>query len=124
MESISFPLQSEFAHAFAREWIDAWNSLDLERILSHYSDNVTLISPVAVQRMGNGTVQGKAALRDYFRTGIAKNPDFRFDLAEVFWGVETVALVDSSSFRTARTIEVMQLAPSGLVQSVWANYNE
>ena len=35
--------------AFAREWIDAWNAHDLERILSHYSDEIVFTSPVAAQ---------------------------------------------------------------------------
>lgn len=124
MESVSFPLQPAFAHAFAHEWIDAWNSHDLDRILSHYSDEVTLISPVALQRLGNATVQGKAALRAYFHAGLQAYPDFRFDLADAFWGVDTLALLYASSFRTARTVEVMQLSPTGLVQRVWANYND
>ncbi|HTV81468.1 MAG TPA: nuclear transport factor 2 family protein [Acidobacteriaceae bacterium] len=124
METVAFPLQSSFVHSFAHEWIDAWNSHDLERILSHYSADVTLISPVALQRLGNSTVQGKTALRGYFRGGLEKYPDFRFDPGDVFWGVDTVALLYSSSFRTARTVEVMQLSSSGLVFRVWANYDE
>jgi ketosteroid isomerase-like protein len=27
------------AEAFASEWIEAWNSHDLDRILAHYSDD-------------------------------------------------------------------------------------
>ena len=30
---------------FAKEWVEAWNSHELERVLSHYDDAVTLISP-------------------------------------------------------------------------------
>lgn len=124
METVAFPLQSAFVRRFAREWIDAWNSHDLDRILSHYDDAIILISPVALQRTGNGSIHGKAALREYFRGGLEKYPDFRFNLSETFWGVDTIALLYSSSFRTARTAEVMQLAGSGLVTRVWANYDE
>src|SRR5207302_4356035 len=28
-----------WAEAFAREWVDAWNAHDLARILSHYTDD-------------------------------------------------------------------------------------
>ena len=40
------------AQAFADEWIEAWNSHDLDRILSHYSDDAELLSPVAAARLG------------------------------------------------------------------------
>ena len=35
------------AKRFAREWIEAWNSHDLDAILSHYATDVVLTSPVA-----------------------------------------------------------------------------
>lgn len=124
MESVSLPLEPAFVHQFAQDWIGAWNSHELERILAHYSPDVTLVSPVALKRLGNATVQGKAALHDYFRAGLEAYPDFRFTLHDTFWGVDTIALLYSSSFRTAQTVEVMQLAPDGLVVRVWANYNE
>ncbi len=124
MESPSFPLQAAFARQFAREWIDAWNSHDIDRILSHYADDIMLVSPVAFQRLGNSTVRGKAALRNYFQGGLDTFPDFRFDLIDVFRGVDTVALLYSSTFRTARTVEVMQFASPPLVARVWANYDE
>lgn len=120
----ALPLQAAFAQRFTHDWISAWNSHNLDRILSHYADDVVLVSPVALKRLGNASVQGKAALRDYFRAGLQAYPDFRFDLIDIFWGFDTIALLYSSSFRTARTVEVMQLAPSGLVSRVWANYNE
>jgi ketosteroid isomerase-like protein len=124
MNRVAFPLQSAFVQQFAEEWISAWNSHDIERILSHYADDVTLVSPVALKRLGNGTLRGKTALRDYFQGGLQAYPDFRFDLIDVFWGVDTTALLYSSSFRTARTVEVMQLASSGAILRVWANYDQ
>ncbi len=35
------------AAAFAREWLAAWNSHDLERILSHYATGIVFLSPFA-----------------------------------------------------------------------------
>jgi hypothetical protein len=34
------------AQEFAIEWIAAWNSHDLERILGHYADDVEVTSPL------------------------------------------------------------------------------
>ena len=64
MEDAILPLQSSFACEFAQDWVDAWNSHDLERILAHYDDQVLLVSPIALKLLGgDGTVRGKAALR-------------------------------------------------------------
>jgi hypothetical protein len=53
------------ARAFAAEWIAAWNSHDLDRVLSHYAANIVFLSPFAQQLVGNGRVSGLPALRAY-----------------------------------------------------------
>ena len=81
MEDAILPLQASFAREFAQDWVDAWNSHDLERILTHYDDEVLLVSPVALKLLsGDGMVRGKAALREYFLRGLEAFPDLRFDL--------------------------------------------
>jgi hypothetical protein len=126
MEHFSLPIQPAFARAFAQEWVEAWNSHDLDRILTHYADDVVLISPVALKLLNNGTgmVQGKSALRDYFQRGLTAYPDLRFDLFDVLWGVETIISYYANNFRGGNTAEVMQFAPSGKIMRVVANYNQ
>lgn len=125
MNSSIFPLQSEFAHGFGREWADAWNSHDLERILSHYADDAVLSSPVALQRFGgDGTIRGKAALGNYFARGLQAFPDLRFDLIEVLWGTETIVVVFHSSVRQGKAAEVMLLNAEAKVTRIWANYDQ
>jgi predicted ester cyclase len=126
MESRLFPLQGSFARQFAQEWTEAWNSHDLELILSHYDEDVRLVSPVALQlsKNGDGVLQGKSALREYFRRGLQAFPTLHFDLIEVFWGVETIVLCYANQVRGDKTAEVMQLTPAGKVNRVWANYDQ
>ena len=45
------------ASNFATEWIAAWNSHDLEAILSHYAPQVVLTSPVAAKLTGETSAQ-------------------------------------------------------------------
>ena len=108
----------------AREWVEAWNSHDLERILEHYEEDVTLTSPVAAERLGDaaGTVRGKGALRAYFALGLEVFPELHFDLIDVMWGVSSVVLYYVNQ-RGTMTGEVMELAPSGRVRRVLANYS-
>ena len=119
------PLQADFVRAFAQEWVEAWNSHDRERILSHYDDEVQLTSPVALKLLkGDGTVRGKPALRDYFQRGLQAFPNLQFDLIEVLWGVETIVLCYRNNVRGNKTAEVMLINAAGKILGVWANYDQ
>lgn len=123
MESSVLPLHEAFARQFAQEWIEAWNGHDLERVLEHYDDEVVLISPVALKVFGGELVQGKAALREYFRRGLEAFPNLRFDFFDVLWGIETIVVVYENNVRNSKAAEVMELSASGKVTRVWANYD-
>jgi hypothetical protein len=125
MEDAILPLQASFAREFAQDWVDAWNSHDLERILTHYDDQVLLVSPVALKLLGgDGTVRGKAALRKYFLRGLEAFPDLRFNLIEALWGTETIVVYYINNVRGSKTAEVMLLNSAGKIQRVWANYDQ
>jgi ketosteroid isomerase-like protein len=118
------PLDHDHAWALARDWVDAWNAHDLDRILTHYDEDVVLTSPVAAKRLDDpsGTVRGKAALRAYFAMGLEMFPELRFELVDVMWGVASVVLYYRNQ-RGTMTGELMELGSSGLVTRVLANYS-
>jgi hypothetical protein len=125
MENGRLPLQVSFARAFAEEWVNGWNSHDLERILAHYDDEVILTSPVALKLLGgDGTVRGKAALGEYFLRGLEAYPDLRFDLIDALWGTETIVICYINNVRGSKTAEVMLLNAAGKIRRVWANYDQ
>lgn len=125
MEHETPPIDAAAARRFAEEWIQAWNSHDLERILAHYSDDVTLCSPVIARLLGiaDGTLQGLPAVRDYFSRGLQAYPDLRFELIDVLWGLQTIVLYYRNQTE-GRTAEVMQLNAGGKVCRMWANYSQ
>lgn len=125
MDEALLPLQGAFAREFAQDWVEAWNSHDLERILTHYDDEVQLTSPVALKLLnGDGTVRGKAALREYFLRGIQAYPSLRFDLMDTLWGTETIVVYYRNNFRGNKTAEVMLMNPAGKIRQVLANYDQ
>ena len=125
MDDVHFPLQASFAREFSQNWVDAWNSHDLERILAHYDDEVLLTSPVALKLLkGDGTVRGKGALREYFLRGIQAFPNLRFDLIDALWGTETIVIYYINSVRGSKTAEVVLLNSAGKICRVWANYDQ
>lgn len=58
----------------------------------------------------------------YFQKGLAAYPDLRFDLENVFWGVNSVVLCYANQ-RGTRSAEFMELSASGKVVRVVANYS-
>ena len=84
----------EFALGFANDWIAAWNARDLDRILSHYTDDFEMSSPVIVQLMGepSGTLRGKDTVRDYWSRALAGLPDLHFDLVEIYLGASSAVI--------------------------------
>jgi hypothetical protein len=87
-------IEAEWARKFADEWIAAWNAHDLDRILSHYTDDFQMTSPLIVQRMKepSGTLQGKDRIRPYWAIGLAAQPPLKFELLEVYTGVRSITL--------------------------------
>jgi ketosteroid isomerase-like protein len=112
------------AQALANDWVAAWNSHDLDAILSHYDDAVELTSPVAAQLLGrpDGKVIGKAELRAYFQRGLTAYPDLHFQLQDVLWGLNSVVLYYTNQKGT-HSAEFMELSPSGKFARVVANYS-
>jgi ketosteroid isomerase-like protein len=80
-------------YAFAIRWCAQWNAHDLEGLLTHFTEDVVFTSPVAGRILGgDGIVRGKAALRAYWQTGLEKVPDLRFEIIDVYGGVDTLVI--------------------------------
>ena len=115
-------LTPEFAEHFAQEWISAWNSHDLDRILAHYSDHFTMSSPriAALTEQSSGILCGKAAVVDYWRRALSSAPDLLFALIGVYLGADSVALHYEGPRGPA--VEVFFFDEHGLVDRASANY--
>lgn len=110
---------------FAHRWIEAWNSHDLDAILSHYDADVVLVSPVAAKILDvpSGTVEGHAALRDYFKSGLELYPDLHFELLDVLCGLTSIVLCYKNQKGTT-TAEFMELGEDKKIIRVVANYGD
>jgi ketosteroid isomerase-like protein len=117
-------ITEENARKFADEWIQAWNSHDLDRIMEHYTDNVVSISPVAAKLLNDpsGAVRGKQAVQAYFKKGLEAFPQLKFELIEVMWGLSSVVLYYVNQKGT-KSGEFMEMDADGKVSKVVANYS-
>ncbi|MGH9618216.1 MAG: nuclear transport factor 2 family protein [Bryobacteraceae bacterium] len=112
------------AREFARDWVQAWNSHDLDAIMSHYASDVVLTSPAAAKLLNDasGTVSGKEALRRYFERGLQAYPNLIFDLEQVMWGLSSAVLCYVNQKGT-KTAEFMEFDGDGKIVRVVANYS-
>lgn len=101
-------------HAFAEEWEAAWNSHDLDRILSHYADDVVFRSHKAVQLAGCGEIHGKPALRAYWSAALERQPNLSFVVVDVFSG-HGMLVITYRNHRDVMAAETLRFGPSGLV---------
>lgn len=115
-------IDREFAEHFAAEWIAAWNSHDLPRILSHYTEDFEMSSPYIAQIAGeaSGTLQGKAAVGAYWKLALERMPELRFELITTLIGANSLTL----NYRGARGLaaEVFFFAPDRRVLKAAAHY--
>jgi hypothetical protein len=109
---------------FAADWMRAWNSHDLDAIMSHYAPEIVLTSPVAAKLLNDptGAVKGESALRNYFKRGLEAYPSLTFDLLDVMWGISSVVLYYKNQNGTT-TGEFMELDANLKVTKVVANYS-
>lgn len=111
------------AQKFASEWIESWNSHDLDDILNHYSEDIEITTPMIKLAGGieSGSLVGKTLVKDYWNKTLTKFPDLHFELIEVTSGVNSVALY-YKSIMEKMAIEVMFFNDKGLVNKMIAHY--
>jgi len=117
-------IERGFADRFAQEWIEAWNSHDLERILAHYADDFVMSSPriATIAEEPSGILKGKSAVGGYWKKALALAPELRFELIETFVGADSVVL----HYRGVRgpAAEVFFFGADGRVVRASASYLE
>jgi ketosteroid isomerase-like protein len=118
-------IDAKWAKEFAGDWIASWNSHDLDRILSHYTDDFEMVSPFIITRMKepSGTLKGKEKVRPYWQIGLAAQLPLKFELIEVLIGVKSIALhYRRTSGKPA--IEILVFNDEGKVVRGIAHYSD
>lgn len=107
------------ARARGAEWARAWNARDIEAVLSHFTDDVTFLSPVAADVVGTPELRGKPALRAYWQQALARIARLHFTVERVLWDTEAQELVvlynAELDDRRMRACERMKLDTEGHV---------
>lgn len=115
-------IDKAFADEFAAHWIEAWNSHDLDHILSHYTDDVEMSSPViaTVADEPSGMLKGKASVRSYWAKALQSMPNLHFTLVMTLVGVNSVTLYYDGV--RGPSAEVFHFNQDGKVRKAYAHY--
>ena len=115
-------ITKEQAELFAQEWIESWNSHDLNLILSHYEDDFEMSSPVIVKTMGEpgGKLKGKMKIREYWTKALASYPNLKFTLQKVLVGANSITIIYLGV--RGLSAEVFIIGASGKVSQAFAHY--
>lgn len=75
-------MKSEELNQIARNWFEAFNQHDLEKLLSLYDDHAKHYSPKLKVRKPetNGLIKGKAALRAWWQDAFDRLPSLRYEV--------------------------------------------
>jgi ketosteroid isomerase-like protein len=113
------------AHAYAEQWVAAWNAHDIDAVLDHFRDDVLFTSPVAerVLPATGGVLRGKDALRHYWTTALKSLPDLRFEVIGVYGG-ESALVINYRNHRGELVNEVLVFDGDGLVREGHGTYLE
>ena len=109
--------------ALGREWIAAWNSHDLERILALYAEDAEMTSD-KIRAFGleaSGTLRGKESLRTYWGKAFALLPNLHFDLIDTYVSPDSVVVFYQNE-RGAQICEYLRLDARGKIRQGSANH--
>ncbi|UVO12217.1 nuclear transport factor 2 family protein [Mycobacterium sp. SVM_VP21] len=104
------------ATAFSRQWVQSWNSLDVDSVLAHFHDHVVFTSPVAAELYPEtaGIIRGKSDLRHYWNGALQRIPDLHFVIEAVYRGIDTV-VINYRNQKGGLVNEVLRFNDEGLV---------
>jgi ketosteroid isomerase-like protein len=112
------------AQKFAEEWVESWNSHDLNRIMSHYADDFEMTSPFIAMLANEptGTLRGKENVRAYWAKAFERIPALHFDLIEVLASVDSITIYYHAVLGK-RAAEVLFFDANHKVRKGIAHYN-
>ena len=115
-------IDRRFAERFAAEWIAAWNSHDVDRVLSHYADDFEMSSPYIAQVAGesSGKLKGKKTVGAYWTSALKGIPHLHFELVSTLLGASSITLYYKG--HRGMVAEVFIFGPDEKVAAAFAHY--
>jgi ketosteroid isomerase-like protein len=117
------PHDAALLAALGAEWIAAWNSHDLERVLALYAEDSEMTSD-KIPLLGfdpSGTLRGKHRLREYWSLTLARLPDLHFDLIDLYVSPDSLVVLYANE-RGQKICEYLRVDAEGKIRQGSANH--
>ena len=124
LHAAEFMLDEDFAKHFAQDWIESWNSHDLDRIFLHYTNDFEMASPNIIRGgfSETGKLTGKEAVGKYWSTALQPNSPLHCTLTDVLVAVDSLTIYyKNQNGRLAA--EVFFFNEDGIVYKSAAHYS-
>ncbi len=115
--------EAAYLAALGRDWIAAWNSHDLERVLSLYAEDSEMTSD-KIPTLGfdaSGTLRGKDRIRIYWAKALTLLPNLHFELIDTYVSPDSIVVFYQNE-RGARICEYLRLNADGKIIQGSANH--
>ncbi|MFC0181611.1 SnoaL-like domain-containing protein [Pseudarcicella hirudinis] len=114
-----------FADEFARHWVASWNTHNLDNILEHYSEDFSIETPMALRLLPQteGKLQGKDAIRAYWKIGLERIPDLEFELLDLLLGINGLTIYYFNKATGKKSVEIMFFNEQMKVHKVFVHYS-
>ena len=109
--------------ALGRDWIAAWNSHDLERVLALYDEDSEMTSD-KIPALGfdpSGTMRGKDKLRAYWGAALKKRPNLHFELIDTYVSPDSLVVFYQNELG-GKVCEYLRVNDAGKIRQGSANH--
>ncbi len=103
--------------ALGRDWIAAWNSHDLERVLALYAEDFEMTSD-KIPALGfdaSGTLHGKVRVRAYWSKALSMITNLHFERIDTYVSPDSIVVFYQNE-RGSRICEYLRLDAEGKIR--------
>ena len=109
--------------ALGRDWIAAWNSHDLERVLALYAEDSEMTSD-KIPLLGfdaSCTLRGKHRIREYWSLALQRIPNLHFELIDLYVSPDSLVVFYRNE-RGHKICEYLRVDADGKIRQGSANH--
>lgn len=114
----------EQAHFISEKWVEYWNNDTVEKYLTLYDDDATLVSNVALRLMPHsyGRITGKLHMLEYWSLVRLNFPQFKFRINRIEIYENKIIVYYESIIDNSKAIAILSINDHLLIKKVEVSY--
>jgi hypothetical protein len=117
-------LSEQKAIEIGTRWIELWNNCTVDEYLTQYSDDIVLVSSVALRLLpdSNGRIFDKKLLKEYWELVRIRFPNYKFEIERISHFENKVLVFYHTLDRQTKAIAILTLYADNLICKVEVSY--